>query len=132
MKKKIIVFLLIIITTIFSSYKPVQSGYGQWQTSSCYRGIDYAIKRGSYNEYSKGYEWWVKFRNRYDVNVSFSYVLKESSVTSARTNQRTTLRANSEGSGSWFLISDTSVKLFIDDLRFGKDDWGTKYSPCDN
>jgi hypothetical protein len=134
MKKITATFSLIVLTLIISSFKaPLQSSYGPWRTTSCFRGLDYCVKRASYNEYAKKYEWRVKFRNRYNENVSFNCVLKESSVSSAKGTERVTVKANSEGGSSWFLVADAnSVNVFIGELRFGQDDWGTKYAPCDN
>ncbi|UAY52639.1 hypothetical protein [Ferruginibacter albus] len=109
-----------------------QSEYGQWRTTSCFKGIDFCVKKASYNESARKYEWWVKFRNRYTQTISFDFTAKESYVTSANTTDRVTIKPGDEG-GSWFLVADAnSVKVFVDHLRFGNDDWGTAYAPCDN
>lgn len=136
MKKTASILSIIILTAVISSFtssSQSQSGFGPWRTTTCFKGLDYSVKRASYNESAKKYEWWVRFRNRYKVNASFDCVLKESTVISAKCTDRVTVRANSEGGGIWFLVADANaVKVFVDALRFGKDDWGTRYEPCDN
>ena len=133
MKKTTSILAIGLLFTLLTSFKPSYlADYGSWRTTSCFKGLDYCVKRGSYNEYSKNYEWWVKFRNRYTQNVAFNCILKESRVSSAKTTDRVNVSANSEGGSSWFLVADAnSVNVFIDELRFGNDDWGTKYAPCD-
>ena len=118
--------------TMLNSFKnPIQSSYGPWNKTSCYRGIDYCVKRASYNDVAKKYEWWVKFRNNYQTTVSFSFIAKESNVRSAETSSRLTVRSGEDGS-NWFLLADAnSIRVFVDRLRFG-DDNGGKYAPCDN
>lgn len=118
-----------ILTSFISSNN---ADWGPWRTSSCFKGLDYSLKKNKYNEYAKKHNWTIKFRNRYNEKVSFSYVLKESNVSSAEGSHRTTVLANSEGPGTFFLLADAnSVKTFIDKLRFGND-WGSDYVQCDN
>ncbi|RZL47931.1 MAG: hypothetical protein EOP00_10570 [Pedobacter sp.] len=125
-----VILLFILLSTTSAS---AQSEYGPWRTTSCFKGLDYCVKRGPYNESARKYEWWVKFRNRYSENVAFNCVLKESYVGSAKGTDRVNVRANSEGGSSWFLLGEAnSVNVFIGELRFGNDDWGTKYANCDN
>jgi hypothetical protein len=134
MKKITVLFAFGILSFVLTSFKSsIFTDYGPWKTTSCFKGLDYCVKRASYNEYSKKYEWWVKFRNRYNEKVTFNCVLKESNVYSANGNNRLDVEANSEGGEMWFLVADANaVKVFIDKLRFGNEDWGTKYASCDN
>ncbi|MGB3345627.1 MAG: hypothetical protein WBA61_17080 [Aequorivita sp.] len=133
MKKTTFLFaigLLFIVLTSFNSSN--NTDWGPWQTSSCYKGLDFCVKKNEYNQYAKKHNWSIKFRNRYNEKVSFGFVLKESNVNSAKGTHRVTVQANSEGSGTYFLVADAnSVRAFIDQLRFG-DDWGTNHAPCDN
>lgn len=111
--------------------EPAVSDYGAWKSVSCFRGLDFCVKKASYNEYAKKYEWWVKFRNRYQETVSFDFTAKESYVNTAKTTDRISVRPGGEN-GSWFLLAEeSSVNVFVDHLRFGQDDWGTKYAACD-
>lgn len=133
--KRVTVFIVLgfLFTSLSSFHLSNFSDYGPWTTTSCFKGLDFCVKKASYNEYARKYEWWVKFRNRYSGDVSFNCALKESYVNSAKTTDRVTVRASSEGGSIWFLVADAnSVKVFIDDLRFGNDDWGTNYASCDN
>jgi hypothetical protein len=123
--------IIILMITTSSFETPVQTGYGPWQTTSCYKGIDYCVKRNEYNEYSKKYHWSVKFRNRYQTKVSISFTAKESYVRSASTTDRVTIRSGAEHS-NWFLIADgNAITVFVDKLRFGEEDSG-KYEYCDD
>lgn len=72
----------------------------------------------------------MKFRNRYNETISFSYTATPSSVTSARTDHRTSIKPGSETS-QWFLIAeDSQIRVFVDRLRFGMKDIGD-YESCD-
>jgi hypothetical protein len=110
----------------------LQHEFGAWRTTSCFRGLDYCVKRTEYNEYSRKYEWHVKFKNRYVENITINCVLAASDVSAATTTDRVTVRAGEETT-LWFLVPDAnSVNVFIDKARFGNDDWGTPYAKCDN
>lgn len=124
-------FGLMVTLTSFTNSTP-SGDWGPWTSMSCFKGLDFSVKKASYNEYAKKYEWWVKFRNRYNTNASFNCVLKESYVSSAKGTDRVTVRANSEGGSTWFLIAEANyARVFVDKLRFGNDDWGTDYATCD-
>lgn len=133
MKKTTFLFAIGLVFLVLSSFNTSNNtDWGPWQTSSCYKGLDFSLKRDSYNDYAKKYKWLIKFRNRYNENVAFSFVLKENSVSSADGTHRGNVKANSEGPGTYFLLADAnSVKTFIDKLRFGND-WGSDYVQCDN
>lgn len=134
MKKLKFLFGIGLLFLVLTSFKASNNtDWSPWQTSSCYEGLDFSVKRDAYNEYAKKYKWLIKFRNTYDEDISFSFVLKERTVNSANGTHRANVKANSEGSGTWFLLEDAnSVNAFMDKLRFGSDDWGTAYAPCDN
>jgi hypothetical protein len=131
MKQTALLIVLLIVTGISVAFKsPWQTSYGPWRTTSCYKGIDFCVKKGAYNEYAKKYEWWVKFRNRYHSTATFSFIAKESSITTAKTNERISIPSGEEAS-SWFLLAETnSINVFVDKMRFGDDDWGSEYVPC--
>jgi hypothetical protein len=108
-----------------------QNEFGAWKTTSCFKGLDFCVRRSSYNEYANKYEWHVKFRNRYVQNITFNCVATASNVSTARTTDRITVRPGQE-SMVWFLIPDAnSVNVFVDAARFGSDEWGTDYANCD-
>ena len=135
MKKITTILLLTIFILVVGNFKSyAQSSYGPWQSSSCFKGVDFCVKRVTYNESARKYEWTVKFRNRYNENVTFSCALKESSISSGKGTDQVTIKANSEGGSTWFLVADAdAVTVFIDSLTFGEEDWGSnKYAPCDN
>jgi hypothetical protein len=130
---KTVIFIVFLFVSLTNSKSTINSEWGEWKTTSCFRGLDFCVRKASYNEYAKKYEWWVKFRNRYHENVSFNCVLKESHVNTAKGTDRVTVKSGSEGGNTWFLVADgNAVNLFIGELRFGNDDWGTPHANCDS
>lgn len=134
MKNSIRIFSILLLISVTSSFKnlSLSGDYGNWQTTSCFKGVDFCVRKVEYNEYAKKYKWLVKFRNRYYEDVHFDCKLTESYINSAKGTDRVHIKANSEGGESWFLVNEAnSVNLFVNSLRMGKDDWGTNYIPCD-
>jgi hypothetical protein len=129
--KTLIIIISVVMTFTLTSLKPSDnSDYGAWKSTSCFSGLDFCVKKGEYNEYAKKYHWDIKFRNRYNQSISFSYTAKNSRTSSATTNERMTIQPGGEGK-AWFLVDDqSSINVFVDKLRFGKD-WGSDYAPCD-
>ena len=130
MKNLLRFFCCVGITIMLSSYTPPQqSDYGQWRTSSCYKGIDYAVKRGDYNQYAKKYQWFVKLRNRYKQEISIGYNVVESSVNSATEKYRTYIGSGAVNEIMVLLADANSVKVLVAKLYFTSDQ--TKEIPCD-
>jgi hypothetical protein len=125
-----LLFLLILIFPCNNAKS--QTTYTAWENSSCFKGIDISVKRGIYDSSTKKYQWWVKFRNRYYKDVSFNCALVPRHVKSAVGTDRVTVRANSEGGNTWFFLAEADwVNVAVDKVRFGEDEWGTDYAPCD-
>jgi len=134
MKNSIKTATILLFVFALSSFKnfSLSGDYGNWQTSSCYKGIDFCVKKDDYNEYAKKTKWWVKFRNRYYEDVHFDCKLTESYINSAKGTDRIHLKAGSSNEETWFLLNESnSVNVFVNSLRMGQDDYGTKYVPCD-
>jgi hypothetical protein len=128
MKKVTLIILIALITTTLTSFKSIPvNDFGPWKTSSCYRGIDYCVKRDSYNEYAKKYKWIIKFRNRYTKQISFNCFAVPSNVTTG--NGVNGLRIDSDKEGEdWFLVADANaIRVIIDNVRLDNE-----YLKCDN
>jgi hypothetical protein len=127
---KSILPLIILLFMICSVKATAQSNYGSWETSSCYKGIDFCVKKSDYNQYTKTYTWYVKFRNNYLSKVNFSFIAKESTASAARTNSMTTIGSGKETSATSFPIADSnSIRVFIDQMTIGE--YTGKFAPCD-
>lgn len=125
---KHIFYVFIACISVFGNIICFGQTYGTWKTITCYQGLDFCVKKESYNEYAKKYMWWVKFRNRYQEDISFSFVSKERSYETAKTTDRITLAPGQEKE-SWFLVAeDTEVRVFVDNVRFGVD--AGPYASC--
>lgn len=123
-------FLLFTFAVLLSTGSVAQN-YGPWQTT-CYKGLDYCVMKKSCE--NGKCEWRVKFRNRYQDVINFSYAIKENSVTTSDTNKRIAVRANSESAPDWEYLSETfNPRIFIGKVKFGKDNaYGGPYVPCGN
>lgn len=103
---------------------------GPWETSTCYKGIDFCVKKSDYNQYSKTYTWYVKFRNNYLSKVNFAFIATESTASAARTNSMVTIEPDKETSATSFPIADAnSIRVFIDQMTIGE--YTGKFAPCD-
>lgn len=130
-KTPIIFFLLIAFLTSATISKAQQPEYGIWKTAHCYKGLEYCVAKGDYNEFAHKYKWAVKFRNIYRQTVSFSCIGAESSAQNLHGVERMHINIGSEKE-TWFLIADDkNINLFIDNLRLGNDDTGA-YIECGN
>lgn len=92
-----------VIATIlaFSGFTPTQQRtWGPWYQAACFRGIDFSVRRGDYNESAGKYMWYVKMRNRYNQDVSFSYNLVPSYASTGKGTDRITIRAGDESGAS--------------------------------
>ena len=78
-----------------------QDGWSEWNTSSCYQGIDYRVKKGDYNEFTKGYKWIMQVKNRYKEAASISFNLSSANKQGSFTRQNAISGGTTQ---SWFLI----------------------------
>lgn len=114
-----------------------QSGWGSWKTTDCFRGLDFRVKRGNYNQYAKKYKWFVQFKNRYDEKIYFNFAMVEYRNRSIIKNSGDTkYRGNATANGgikeSYFLVDDdSSVYVYVNKVRLGEKDWGKDYYDCD-
>lgn len=115
-------FLLTIAGTAYAQE------FGEWKSFSCYSNLQFCVKKGAYNDQVQKFTWYLKLRNRYSSDISFSVTAKESFVQNAQTDARFTLRPQEERQ-TWYMIADDRmVNVFVDKVRFGADAGG--YVPC--
>ncbi len=46
-------------------------GWDSWNTTDCFRGLDFRVRNDGYNKYADKYRWSIQFRNRYQENIHF-------------------------------------------------------------
>jgi len=132
--KTVIGFCIIILYAGINSFtkspsKSQRGDWGEWANDDCFKGIDYRVKKGSYNSYSNKWDWYVQFRNRYNNSISFSYSISEpGTMTDPDHRQHVSSGSIGETIGSIFNAGRCHVR--IGRLRFGDDDSGS-YVPCD-
>ena len=124
------IFLLVLMS-FTAKLTPQQNSFGPWKTSTCFKGLDFCVKKGSYHQPSGTYMWTVKFRNRYNVKIHFNCVLAASNATSANTRERDEISPNEEFENDFFVADANNVRVFVDKMRFGNEDYG-EYANCDN
>lgn len=117
-------FILLVCSTILINIQVSAQNYNwsSWKTTSCYQGIDFAVKRGPYNQYAQKYTWYIMFRNRYNGDVYFSFTAKEPNIRTADTNFRINLGSQEESQEYQFLINDPNdIGVFVQKVRFNQD-----------
>lgn len=114
-----------------------EQGWGSWNTTDCFRGLDFRVKNDGYNKYAKKYRWSIEFRNRYKEKIHFSYkAVAPSEKYEIRKSGRTTDRLHVNGNygkrGSYYLVkSGSSIYVYVNRVRIGAKDYGYDYSDCD-
>jgi len=129
--KQIIFSIFIISIYAFSNPDYTYSDWSEWQNSSCYKGLDFRTRRFDTRQADGTYEWQVQFRDRYYQKISFDHTLSEPNV-KKETTDRMTVSTMSESSTNYFyLYSTKTCTVWINNVRFGNDDWGSSYYKCD-
>lgn len=108
--------------------------WGMWRTTSCYRGLDFRVRRSQEDSFNgPKYEWEVQFRNRYEDVVNFSFKITYPGDES-ETIDRQSVSANSMSNGEdWALTTNgETCEVLIDKVRFGDDDASKPYVLCGN
>jgi len=115
--------------------KSINSGvWGEWNTTSCFKGLDFRVKKKSTSTEGK-YEWLVQFRNRYNEKIVFMYEMvpyneRHAIENSGRTTNYVDLKANYTESSTHYryLNESNSVYVYINKVRFGG---SSNYAECD-
>ena len=114
-----------------------KTGWGTWNTTDCLRGLDFRVRNDGYNKYAKKTRWSIEFRNRYKKKIHFSYkAVAPSERYEIRRSGKTTDRLHISGDNgkkrSYYLVrSNKAVYVYINRIRIGKNDYGSKYYNCD-
>lgn len=127
MKKHLLVLLLTVITIV--GYAQSRN-YGPWYTAVCFKGIEYRVSKGQYNEYAKEYKWYVQFRNNYNQEISFSFEGSPDNTSNIKTNKRCSIEPGEIHLSEMLIGEANSITVTIDKLTFNSTRNG-KYEPCD-
>ena len=121
--------LLILFTGIMlPALTKAQQQFGPWKESSCYKGLEYCTRIDGYNQYAKKDKWIVKFRNKYEKEIHFNYILKDSAADKKFVGRKHLLYGKEEE--GWMLITPgVKIDISFDRVCLGNDDG--KYAACD-
>lgn len=103
MKKIVFVVLLFVANSTIA-----QNTWSVWQEAPCYKGLDFRVKKGSYNEHTQGHKWLVQIRNRYKKTIDVSVLLYNNSSSKRQSYDRLTNINTNNQKGTWFLLKGTS------------------------
>lgn len=106
--------------------------WGSWTSSNCYRYLDFRVKNRGQNYDKTKYKWGVQFKNRYNEKIYFSYEVYDSRPNNPRTTNRMDVKsgAQSDGMRDFYMKSGSSIYVYVDKVRFGKDGL-QEYYKCD-
>lgn len=99
--------------------------WGQWKTTSCYKGINYRIKRDDHYEG----KWFIEFSNRYVSEVSMDV-----EVVNAGSPVRIHIPSG-DTRKEYFYLKDkraNEINFYINKLKFDDRSWGGPYAECDH
>jgi hypothetical protein len=121
--------LLILVIGLLQSFVSMgQQNFGPWKESTCYKGLEYCTRIDGYNQYAKKDKWIIKFRNKYEKEIHFNYVLKDT-VADKKFVGRKHLKYGKEEEG-WMLITPgIKMDISFEKVCLGDDDG--KYASCD-
>ncbi len=111
----------------------MQSGdWGYWQTTDCYRYLRFRVKYRGENYDGTKHKWAVQFDNQYSEKIYFSWEVYDSKPYSPRSTNRTDLDPNetSDGIRDYYMANSSSIYIYVDKVRFGKDGL-QEYYGCD-
>jgi hypothetical protein len=84
-------------------------------------GIDVSYKQNAWNEYSKGYEWVFRFRNRYSDKVNIGVVIEKHTPDGKvlRDKSGYDIKAGGIKEGYWFLSPKPPGKITVERIKIG-------------
>jgi hypothetical protein len=132
-----IIIVLMIGTMAFTSKNvEVKGDWSEWQITECAKGLDYRVKKGSYDMTRRARKWHVQFKSRYSLTIHYNYkavsIKRKKDVRKIRTNNpRLHLEANKESREFLMYVkANKEIYMHIDKIRFGKMDKGKNFYPC--
>lgn len=124
------------LVLLFSSLPASAGEYGAWQAFPHFDGLEFRVRKASYNEAVKKWEWHVLFRNNYKKTIHFACELAEDGAKNVPVSARLSLKAGETGTrfgdnaSNWKLLkSSERIEVFIGKVRFGDDDSGPYVKP---
>lgn len=132
-----IVMVVMIGTMAFTTKNvEVQTEWSEWTKTACAKGLDYRVKKGSYDMSRRARKWQIQFKSRYGSKMHFSFklmsVLRKSDARRMRafkTRMHLEPNASSKELQS-FVKANKEIYVHIDKIRFGKEDKGKNFYPC--
>ncbi len=105
----------------------LQDDWGPWTTATCFRGLDFRVRRGHYYESLGKYNWQLQFRNRYNESMYLQFEMveperEEEIKNSGKTTNGTTIAANTTESSEphWDILKAASnIYVYVNKVRFG-------------
>ncbi len=133
-----IIMIVMIGTVAFTSKDvKVQSDWSEWQKTKCSKGLDYRVKKGSYDMSRRARKWRVQFKSRYSLTMHYNYkavsIKRIKDVRRIRSNNpRLHLEANKESKELVLYVkANKEIYMHVDKVRFGNVDKGKNFYPCD-
>ena len=141
MKSKFLSTVLIVLVSIsLTSFKtsinvkeaqtelsPNQNNWGPWKTTSCFRYLQYQIKKDDYAG-----KWFIRFKNGYDQSISLDIEVKGNTGTKDDSGRFTVKSGDTRS--QYYFVDDNSTRIdfTVDKVKFGDTSWGGPYAECDN
>ncbi len=118
--KRCISFLFV----LFFLAVAIQADWGPWMKSRDFKGIEFRVENRGPTTDKKNTKWGVQFRNLYRDTVIFNYEVKDTGSSPVVTTNRVSLASGQTSSSmrDFYLKSNNQVFVFVDKVRFGKDD----------
>jgi len=120
MMKRLVVFLLLLAFAAAA----IHADWGPWTKSRDFQGIEFRVENRGPTYDKKNTKWGVQFRNLYRETVIFNFEVKDTDVSSVTTTNRVSLGTGQTSSSmrDFYLKSNSRVFVYVDKVRFGKDD----------
>ncbi len=122
----LLVILLVAVGSATYAQNSSWTGWSQWMTSSCYKGIDFRINT---NRTSTGeYEARLEFRNRYYKTVSFQFEAQGGSKTTSN-NYVNLEPGGTDNSYIGSSFTSDRFRILVDELKIAN---SNSVQPCDH
>ncbi|PZD79309.1 hypothetical protein DNG35_02150 [Mesonia sp. K7] len=106
-----------------SSYENIQSDWSEWKTTSCFKYLNYRVKKG---ETAK--KWYIEFKNNYNQNISMSVTIKNGFG-----GDRSTIKSGETKKSYYFTDVEyaSRIDFVVDKVKFNDTSWSGPYAECD-
>lgn len=124
--KKLLVLLLALISITMAAQN--NSGWEEWQKTSCYSNISFRLKYEKKN--GAQHIWKIQFRNDYSELISFNYHLTDKLGQYNLTTHRKTMNAQQVSDAIEIYTREEDIFLIIDKLSFSP--YPENFEECDS